>query len=78
MITFTRIPQPCSLPGSDRWKYTFNGQVIGYHSTAELQIMRDAAQSDLKKIEGWMDEKVVQDVRDLLAAIDKALEEVAA
>lgn len=76
-IEFVRIPQPC-FPPVYRYKYTVNGQELGFYSLRELQIMKDGAESDLRHIEGWMDEEVVQHVRELLAALNKVLSEAAA
>lgn len=71
-IEFIRVPQPCTPP-VDRYKYTVNGQVLGFYSRKELEIMKDGAESDLRRSEGWMDEDVLQHLRDYLAAIKKAL-----
>lgn len=77
IIEFKRIPQPC-FPPVNHWQYTVNGEALGYYTTDELLVLRDAALSDLKQSEGWIPEGILQDVRDMLAAINKALEEVAA
>ena len=76
-IEFVRIPQPC-FPPVYRYKYTVNGQELGYYSRKELEIMKEGAESDLRHFEGWMDEKIIDDVRELLAAINRALDDAAA
>lgn len=40
--------------------------------------MKEGAQSDLRHFEGWMDETIIDDLRELLAAINRALDEAAA
>lgn len=75
-IEFIRVPQPCTPPVY-RYKYTVNGQELGYYSLSELQVMKDAAESDLRHFEEWMDEDVLQHLRDYLAAINKALDAAA-
>lgn len=75
-VEFTRIPQPCTPPVY-RYKYTFNGQALGYYSLKELEIMRDAAASDLKAFDDFPEEALVF-LREYLAAIEKALNEVKA
>ena len=75
-IEFVRVPQPCTPPVY-RYKYTINGQELGYYSLRELEVMRDAAARDLKKMEDWPEE-LMQHTRDYLAAIDKALNEAKA
>lgn len=72
-IEFVRVKMPC-FPVVYRWKYTFNGQTLGFYSTGELSVMRDAAASDLKQMEDWPEE-LMQHTRDYLAAIEKALAE---
>lgn len=71
-IEFIRVPQPC-FPPVYRYKYTVNGQVLGFYSKRELEIMKDGAESDLRHFEEWMDEDVLQPLRDYLAAINRAL-----
>ena len=55
-IEFVRIPQPC-FPPVYRYKYTVNGQELGYYSRKELEIMKEGAESDLRHFEGWMDKR---------------------
>ena len=75
-IEFVRVPQPC-FPPVCRYKYTVNGQVLGFYSKRELEIMKDGAESDLRHFEGWMDEEALQHLRDYLAAINRALDAAA-
>lgn len=75
-VEFVRVPQPC-VPPVNHWKYIANGRALGYYTTDELLALRDAALSDLKQGKGVVPEGILREVRDMLAAINKALEEVA-
>lgn len=76
IIEFKRTVMPTS-PTTIRWLHTINGEPLGYLTRTDLEVLRDAALSDLKAFDGFPEE-ALKPLRLHLAALNKALEEVAA
>lgn len=76
-IEFKPVAQP-TTPVTYRYHYCINGEVLGFYSRDELLVLKDAALSDLKMSVGWLPDDLIQETRQYLAAINKALEDAVA
>lgn len=72
-IEFKPVALP-TCPVTYRYHYCINGEALGFYSYNELLVLRDAALSDIKQSKGWLPDDIILELRQYLAAINKALE----